>query len=160
MEQTVTGPVYLDMLDQWPTPQSQLFINKMGLHLIFIMKFEYLMLKFHFLGLDVLLEMTLFFFHRLLQSMRNKLRQNFQERQKTCLPSLSHSCYYDVDGIGDTTSFICVKETVVACSTVEWPLILSSSLLPISPWAARQVTQVKSLWRWRSEIRVGEWVVT
>ena len=28
-------------------------------------------------------------------------------------------CYYNVDGIGDTPSFIFVKETVVACSTVE-----------------------------------------
>ena len=33
--------------------------------------------------------------------------------------SLSHSCYYDVDGIGATTSFISVKETMVACSTAE-----------------------------------------
>ena len=33
------------------------------------------------------------------------------------------SLYYDVDSIS-----ISVKETVVACSTVEWPLILSSSL--------------------------------
>ena len=38
------------------------------------------------------------------------------------------SLYYDVDGIGATPSSISVKETVVASSTVEWPLILSSSL--------------------------------
>ena len=29
------------------------------------------------------------------------------------------SLYYDVDGIGATPSFTSVKETVVACSTVE-----------------------------------------
>ena len=29
-----------------------------------------------------------------LQSMRNTLRQNFEERQKIYLPSLPHSCYY------------------------------------------------------------------
>ena len=39
------------------------------------------------------------------------------------VPSVSHSSYYDVDGIGATPSSISVKETVVACSTVEWPLI-------------------------------------
>ena len=39
------------------------------------------------------------------------------------LPSLSHSSYYDVDGIGATISSISEKETVVACSTVEWPQI-------------------------------------
>ena len=38
--------------------------------------------------------------------MRNNSRQNFEERQKMYLPSLSHSCYYDVDGIGATPSFI------------------------------------------------------
>ena len=46
------------------------------------------------------------------------------------LCSWRHWCY---------PSFISVKETVVACSTVEWPLILSL-LLSISPWAARQLT--------------------
>ena len=30
----------------------------------------------------------------LLQSMRNNLRQNFEEKQKIYLPSFSHSCYY------------------------------------------------------------------
>ena len=60
--------------------------------------------------------------HAQVQSMRSNLRQHFEERQKTYLPSLSHSCYYDVDGIGATPSFISAKETVVACSTVEWPL--------------------------------------
>ena len=55
----------------------------------------------------------------ILQSMRNNLRQNFQERPKMCLPSLSHNCSYGVDGIGATPSFISVEETVVACSTVK-----------------------------------------
>ena len=50
--------------------------------------------------------------------MRNNLRQNFEERQKMYLPSLSHSCYYSVDDIGATPSSMSVKKTVKACSTV------------------------------------------
>ena len=52
----------------------------------------------------------------------------WRETENLFTLSLSHSCYYDVGGIGATPSSISVKETVVACSTVEWPLILSSSL--------------------------------
>ena len=49
---------------------------------------------------------------RNLQSMRNNLRQNFEERQKMYLSSLSHSCYYDVDGIGATPLIhLCVRDS-------------------------------------------------
>ena len=48
------------------------------------------------------------------------------------LPALSHSCYYGDEGIGVTPSFISVKETVVACSTVEWPLIFIFITIHIS----------------------------
>ena len=50
--------------------------------------------------------------------MRNNLRQNFEERQKMYLASLSHSCYYGVEGIGVTPSSMSVKESVAACSTM------------------------------------------
>ena len=50
----------------------------------------------------------------ILQSKRNNLRQNFEERQKMYLAYP----LYGADGIGATPSNS-VKETVVACSTVE-----------------------------------------
>ena len=68
---TVTGPVYLDILPQWLIPQLQeevetLFINKAGLHLIFIMmSVGTSMIHFAIVGLDVLLKMTLLLFHSL-----------------------------------------------------------------------------------------------
>ena len=97
-----------------------------------------------------------------LQSMRNNLRQNFQERQKMCLPPLSLLrcwrlwCY---------PSSISVKETVAACSTVEWPLILPSSLfLTIhismcgSPGDVSEepVPQEKRKKGWRMNCDIGE----
>ena len=65
----------------------------------------------------------------------------WRETENVFILSLSHSCYYDVDGICATPSFLSVKEADVACSTVEWPLILSSSFLSISPWLALLILQ-------------------
>ena len=51
-------------------------------------------------------------------SLRNNLIQNFEEREKIYLSSLSHRCYYGVDGIGATPSSTSVKETLAASSTM------------------------------------------
>ena len=103
--------------------------------------------------------------------MRNNLRQNFQERQKMCLPSLSimmltalvlpllHFCERDSGGLfhcGLTTNFIFI---LIPC----YPY-LHVRLAWWRKWRACDVGKAKEgleneLWpRW-SNGRVGEWVV-
>ena len=108
-----------------------------------------------------------------LQSMRNNLRQNFQERQKMCLPSLSimtltalvlpllHFCERD-SGLfhcGVTTNFIFILIHY-------YPYLdLQGRFARWRTWRACDVGEAKEgleneLWRRWTNGRVGEWVVT
>ena len=107
-----------------------------------------------------------------LQSMRNNLRQNFQEKQKMCLPSLSiimltalvlsllHFCERDSGGL-----FHCAVTTNFIIVLIPYYPYLHGRFTRWSKWRACDVGEANEgleneLWRRWSNGRVGEWVVT